>query len=228
MVRRVWPISELFIVFRMNKELLLVSLFVLLAGSAFAQKYRDGGVTMYNARGKNWDASYHKLQFGVVLPGTMPGRKNVWYAKNRDKVVDGTISNIPISLRYAWSSNPNTEFIVQADYERTQYYDVAAINSITHFRDFYTLNVGMNYKWWQQRLLTVYSGLTIGGGYGKFTKKGADIQATYPDEVDQKDWAYPSAQLTAIGITWGKKVGGFAELAFGSKGVFNGGVYWKF
>lgn len=211
----------------MRKKISLSFIFALLAGSVFAQKYRDGGVTMYNAKGQKWGESYHKLQIGILAPGTMPGRKNVWYAKVRDPVTEGINNIIPFTLRYAWSSNPNTEFIIQADYERTEYYDEMISSSITHFRDFYTLSIGMNYKWWQRNRTTVYSGLTIGGGHGRYSNKNADMQATYPEDVDRTNWTYPSAQLTAIGISWGKKFGGFAELAFGSKGILNGGVYWK-
>ncbi len=212
----------------MSKKFSIVLLFVLLACSAFAQKYRDGGVTMYNAKGQKWDASYHKLQIGFLIPGTMPGRKNVWYTKVRNPAVDGITNVLPVTLRYAWSSNPNTEFIIQGDYERSEYHDEVILEKITHFRDFFTLNVGMNYKWWQRNKLVVYSGLTIGGGYGKYSNKGAEILPTYPTEIDRENWIYPSAQLTAIGITFGRKFGGFTELAFGSKGVINGGLYLKF
>ncbi len=195
---------------------------------AFAQKYKDGGVSMYNAKGQKWSSTYHKLQIGVLFPvGTMPARKNVWYTKPRNRVTDGLVSTPAYTLRYAWSSNPNTEFIVQGDYEATQYYDEAAQNAITHTRDFYTLTIGVNYKWWQQGAITLYSGLLLGCGYGKYSDKAQEILPANPENIDRTNWFYPSAQLTAVGVTWGRKFGGFGELAFGSKGILNAGLYLK-
>lgn len=211
----------------MRLKLLSAAALALLAQTGWAQKYKSGSVSMYNAKGQKYGNSYHKLQLGVVLPGSLPAKNNSWYTRKSDKVVDGNAALIPLSLRYAWSSNPNTEFVVQGDYERTAYYDEVNQSAITHFRNFYTLCVGMNYKWWQQKNLTLYSGLLLGGGYGKYTIKGTDQSPTYPDDVDKTNCFYPSAQLTAIGATWGRTFGGFAELAFGSKGVFTAGIYWK-
>ena len=201
--------------------------FLLISISSFAQRYKPGGVSMINGKGRNLSETYNKIQIGVLLPGTMPARNNLWYSKTRKPDIQGLNDIIPLTFRYAWSSNINTEFIVQGDFESSLYYDAYAVNNVTHHRQFYTLSIGFNYKWWNYKLITLYSGITLGGGYGRYYKAKGDLIPSFPEEVDKENWTYPSAQLTAIGMTWGKKFGGFTELAFGSKGVMSAGVYLK-
>jgi hypothetical protein len=207
----------------------LVSLAILLfAGStiATAQKYKNGSVSMYNAKGQRYGDTYHKLQLGVLFPGSMPARKNVWYSKKLDPAVSGKAALPALNLQYAWSSNPNTEFLVHAGYEQVKYYQASLPSQSDHSRHFGYLLVGVNYKWWQQKNLTLYSGLLLGGGMGKYAVTGDD-QVDWSFETDRTDWFYPSAQLTAIGANYGKRFGIFGEIAFGSKGVITGGVYLK-
>lgn len=45
---------------------------------------------------------------------------------------------------------------------------------------------------------------------------------------DGKITRWPTCQLTPIGIRIGQKVGGFAELGFGYKGILNGGMRVRF
>lgn len=204
-------------------------LILLLIGSAdlvFAQKYKEGSVNMYNARGQRYGDTYHKLQIGVLYPGSMPARKNVWYTQKLDPSISGKAVLPALNLQYAWSSNPNTEFLVHLGYEQIKYYNKSNLDQSEHSRHFGQLLIGVNYKWWQQKKITLYSGLLIGGGMGKYGVAGNDV-IDWSFDTDRTDWFYPSAQLTAIGANYGKKFGVFGEIAFGSKGVITGGVYLK-
>ncbi len=209
------------------KHIFLTMTGLALSLGTFAQRYNEGGVSIRNARGERNRSIYHKLQIGVLLPGTMPARKNVWYSKTLDPSVSGTANIIPLTLQYAWSSNVNTEFLIHAGFEQIKYYSYNNPGQSDHTRNFASLLIGVNYKWWQQKYITLYSGLLIGGGVGRYAISKDDIvDPTF--ETDRTNWAYPSAQLTAIGANFGQKVGGFCEIAFGSKGIVNGGVYWRF
>lgn len=79
------------------------------------------------------------------------------------------------------------------------------------------------FYWFKKPSVAMYSKVGLGAGMliNRFTKKEADgTRSASPLTVG---WA-PAAQLSAVGVEFGGRVRGFAELGLGMEGVLNLGV----
>ncbi|HRP90229.1 MAG TPA: hypothetical protein PKX92_09325 [Edaphocola sp.] len=206
---------------------ILILLLSITSLQSYGQRYKNGGVSIINAKGQSWEDPYHKLQLGINFPASMSSKNNNWYWEPRDSFQTGLLVYPSFSLHYAWSSNPNTEFVVHSDYELIKYYNAQIPNQAEHSRHFVSLLIGVNYKWWNQDNVVIYSGLMLGGVYGKYSIMKGD-QEDLSLITNRENSFLPTAQLTPIGINYGKKFGVFGELALGTRGLFTGGFYLRF
>ena len=62
-------------------------------------------------------------------------------------------------------------------------------------------------------------------GLGGFVVTERDLENTYNDP---RTFAYPTCQITPLGIRYGKKAAIFAEIGYGYKGIINMGISAKF
>jgi hypothetical protein len=79
----------------------------------------------------------------------------------------------------------------------------------------------INFTYLQLPILQMYSGISIGISvdFGS-----AEIEGT--KYTDKK--LYPAGQITLMGLRVGRAFGGFAEFGFGSNGIINVGLNYKF
>ncbi len=88
----------------------------------------------------------------------------------------------------------------------------------------YSLGIEGHYHYISNRSFRMYSGLGLGytnarGKYGSNSDK---------DSNNIKTDHHINFQLTAIGLRFGKKLGGYTELGMGYKGVFSLGMNYQF
>ena len=86
-------------------------------------------------------------------------------------------------------------------------------------RQFYTVAIEWEYRYVNQGIVQVYSGLGLGFTYGteELTPPPSEL-GVVPTTGDVSSVAY---QINAIGIRFGKKFAGFVEFGYGYKGIFN-------
>ena len=91
----------------------------------------------------------------------------------------------------------------------------------TELKDrFYTLLVRTDYRWVNQPVVQLYSGISLGGTWWRSAYENPDIKFV--------STSFFNMQVTPIGIRVGKQVGGFLEFGLGSNGLLVGGVSAKF
>jgi len=81
--------------------------------------------------------------------------------------------------------------------------------------------VELDYHWIMRPGLQVYSG----AGFGVRIRRGTYTDETSTDKVTK---AVPTFHINALGVRFGQKVGFFAELGYGYKGVLAAGVNAQF
>jgi hypothetical protein len=81
--------------------------------------------------------------------------------------------------------------------------------------------VELDYHWFMRPGLQLYSG----AGFGVKVRRGTYVDGTGADTVTK---ALPAFHLNAIGVRIGQKVGFFAELGIGYKGILAVGLNGQF
>lgn len=86
-------------------------------------------------------------------------------------------------------------------------------------RQYYSVALEWEYRYVNQGIIQVYSGLGVGFTYGteELTPPPSELN-TVSSTGDISTVAY---QINAVGIRIGKKFGGYAEFGYGYKGIFN-------
>lgn len=87
-------------------------------------------------------------------------------------------------------------------------------------RQFYTVALEWEYRYVNQGIVQVYSGLGIGFTYGteELTPPPSEQSIVETTTGDVSSIAY---QVNAIGVRIGKKFAGYAEFGYGYKGILN-------
>jgi len=85
-------------------------------------------------------------------------------------------------------------------------------------RQFITLAVEWEYRYVNQGIVQVYSGLGLGYTYGTEKLTPPPELGTEPGSGDVSSIAY---QVNAVGMRIGKKYAGFVEFGYGYKGIVN-------
>lgn len=87
-------------------------------------------------------------------------------------------------------------------------------------RQFYTFAIEFEYRYRNQGVVQMYSGVGLGFTYGSETLTSTDPGvAESTGSLNQLGY-----QVNAIGVRIGKKFGGFAEFGYGYKGIINIGL----
>jgi hypothetical protein len=87
-------------------------------------------------------------------------------------------------------------------------------------RQFYTFAIEWDYRYVNQGLIQVYSGLGLGFTYATEKLTPPPETSTNSSNGNISSIAY---QLNAVGVRLGKKYSGFIELGYGYKGIINVG-----
>jgi len=87
-------------------------------------------------------------------------------------------------------------------------------------RTYYTLAMEWQYRWRNQGVIQMYSGVDLGYTFGQetFTPTEAGAAAT-TSNIGQFGY-----QVNAVGARFGKKFGGYVEFGYGFKGIINFGL----
>jgi hypothetical protein len=134
---------------------------------------------------------------------------------------DMRFSAIPV-LTYHYSANSKFGFGAAFGYFSTSGILVAGDAIVGDFREKnYVGAVELDYHWVMRPGFELYSG----AGFGVKVRSGAYTDGA---ETDQETKALPAFHLNAIGLRVGKKVGVFAELGLGYKGILALGVNGRF
>jgi len=88
-------------------------------------------------------------------------------------------------------------------------------------RQYYTVAIEWEYRYVNQGVVQVYSGLGLGFTYG--TEELSPPPGAENSTVSTGDISSVAYQINAAGIRIGKKFGGYAEFGYGYKGIFNVG-----
>ncbi|RQO31475.1 hypothetical protein DBR32_05810 [Taibaiella sp. KBW10] len=188
-----------------------------------AQKYNK--VSIRNARQPKDRERYHQLHVGIGLPSGVAARDDNWYSKSLAGTKAGENGMFSAQLGYTYGASKHLQFLLHGGIERLIYRmergNVLADND--HDRTFINLNIGANYRWLVRKDFALYSGFLVGGGYSLY----------HPDQpnpnipFDRTNYFYPTAQLTVFGATWGRRFGGYTEVALSTRGIIFGGVYYR-
>lgn len=83
--------------------------------------------------------------------------------------------------------------------------------------------VGAEWHYFNKRLVSLYSGLEIGGFIWNTSVLNSE------NEKDRSTQGYLAFQINALGIRIGnQKIGGFVEIGLGNNGLVNTGLSVKF
>lgn len=201
-------------------------IFMLLLGSASglsAQRYNK--VSIRNARQPREMEQYHQLHLGIGVPSSVAAREDLWYTKPLP-LTAGIPVLPPIQFGYTYGASKRLQFLFHASFEYLVYEVEQAGGSVTdHHRTFGSLAIGANYRWFLRSSLALYSGFLVGGGGSFYQSSGSTVPG---QEYNRQNYFYPVAQLTAFGVSWGKRFGGYTEVALGTRGAVFGGIYYRF
>jgi len=84
--------------------------------------------------------------------------------------------------------------------------------------------VGFDYRYLNQELIQLYSGLDLGVTLCRSSGTQSDSGIT----DSMWDGSYLNFQINLLGVRVGRSLAGFAELGYGYKGMINGGVSLQF
>ena len=84
-------------------------------------------------------------------------------------------------------------------------------------RNYYTVAIDWQYRWRNQGVIQIYSGLDLGVSYCQETYTPTEAVAA----STKSNFIQLGYQLNAIGARFGKKFGGYVEFGYGYKGIIN-------
>jgi hypothetical protein len=124
-------------------------------------------------------------------------------------------------IRIGYRSHENKHFLLGADFSYTnngvQTKSSSGKISNSNFYH-YTLMASTSYKYIDNPNLVVYSGVDFGVCY--MNAKNQETER----KINTITAAY---QLNFVGIRYGQKLGGFAELGMGFNGFLSGGIFYR-
>jgi hypothetical protein len=88
--------------------------------------------------------------------------------------------------------------------------------------DFYTIAAELNALYVNTTNFKLYGNFGLGFTFGVIS------YTTIEKERNAKRWNHINYQIAPIGFRFGNNIGGFFELGYGYKGIFNGGMFVNF
>lgn len=200
----------------------LTLIFVLLCASLTLSAQRYSKVSIRNARQPREMEQYHQLHIGIGVPSSVAARGDLWYSKSLS-YVQGYPTLPPIQVGYTYGASKRLQFLFHGSFEQLAYNN-ATDDKVDHHRSFVSLALGANYRWFIRNSVALYSGFLVGGG-GSFYQASGTV--TSDPAFKRDDYFYPVAQLTVFGVSWGRRFGGYTEVALGTRGIIFGGIYYR-
>lgn len=194
----------------MKKKFLLLVFVTLFVGEAFAQEQQHEVDVGYGVLSSN---EFVDL-FSNILATALTGGS---YKTENNK----GIGNIQAGYKYI----PTKRIAVGATYVYAGLSsDVMSgdTKSGTLDKKYHTLAGEFEFRYIAKERFKLYS--TLGAGATKYD----ETYTPTTGEVDKNDDIYFNFHVSALGLKFGDKVGGFAEVGFGYKGMVSAGLFFRF
>jgi hypothetical protein len=198
----------------------LTLIFLFLCGSLSLSAQRYSKVSIRNARQPRELERYHQLHIGIGVPNSVAARNDLWYSKPLPLNAGNPVLP-PMQIGYTYGASKRLQFLFHGSFEQMAYEQ--GNGEIDHHRSFASLALGANYRWFLRNSIALYSGFLVGGG-GSFYQASGPVSG---QEYVRSNYFYPVAQLTVFGASWGKRFGGYTEVALGTRGIIFGGIYYR-
>ncbi|MBP6323396.1 MAG: hypothetical protein KA322_00060 [Chitinophagales bacterium] len=135
----------------------------------------------------------------------------------------------PASLTYKYYLKPKVAFTAKAYYSFLKYNvhntdSGEYVNDFTDKYHFFGLIVGTEYHYLNKKNVQLYLGADFGFSLIQQTQYDYNNSVSKKYKID----GFFAFQTTLFGIRFGNKFGGFAEAGFGSLGILNLGLSYKF
>ncbi|MBP6323703.1 MAG: hypothetical protein KA322_01595 [Chitinophagales bacterium] len=133
------------------------------------------------------------------------------------------IHPIGISYKYYFSKKVCIKSSVSYARTRKLYSFTNPTSNYLRTDNIYSIMVGAEWHYFNKRLVSLYSGLEIGGFIWNTSVLNSE------NEKDRSTQGYLAFQINALGIRIGnQKIGGFVEIGLGNNGLVNTGLSVKF
>lgn len=138
---------------------------------------------------------------------TSPGNFYVGYARSLNNVIS-------VGFMFGYQDIKYTETFVSYETDTSEYTIYADDQLLTGI-------ARVTFCYLNKPSIRMYSGVGIGVTID-FGKASGDVKT----ETERRLW--PGGQLTLMGLRFGRAFGGFVEFGFGSYGILNAGLSYKF
>ncbi len=154
-----------------------------------------------------------------------------------DEIWVGSVNStqdIPVlELRYKYLLNPNIALGIRGSYVKYQHDGTLSFNGGHNFKadwniTYITGMVDMNFIYLNREYVSLYAGLSA--GVSQYNLKFDKVSnPEYNDLLNKSEQRlYFAYEIVAFGITFGKRIGGFAEVGYGYSGMMNIGFFARF
>lgn len=192
----------------MNKRILGIACACLLSCQGLqAQQAADSEPQLFSIKG-NHEVSigYGVFPLPVVAAGIIDVFTFFYFSQGEDRDVVG-----PLMLNYTYGFEDRWSTGVLAVYTGYLVKDEGT-GALKYRNNYFSFMPRIDYHYSNDPNVDVYSGLALGATY---------LQLQNWEESDRLLYAF---HINAIGIRFGRKVGGFLDIGFGMNGLVNGGV----
>jgi len=147
-----------------------------------------------------------------------------FFASSRETKISGFGGPISIAYKRIFDGCAGVEIIGLYTAYNTQFIN-SNNNSILHSstNKFYSILAKFDFYYLTNEWAQLYSGLGIGVTSGTSSLKYSDQAQTQNYEK-----TFPAAQITFFSLRVGKQIGGYFEFGFGTNGILNLGLSYKF
>ncbi len=172
---------------------------------------------------RDFGDTFIKEEFKNLYPDN-----NVWVGS-----VNST-QDIPfLEIRYKYLINPIISLGIRASYVNYKHNGNLTFDDGDLFKASWNIRyitgmLDVDFIYVNKEFVKLYAGFSA--GVSQYNLKFASVSNhQYDDMLDKtEDRMYFAYEVIAFGITFGKQIGGFAELGYGYAGMINMGVYVRF
>jgi len=192
----------------MNKRILGITCVILLSCQGVqAQKAEDTEPQLYTIKGNHEVAiGYGVLPLPVLAAGIVDLITFSYFSQGEDRGVAGPLM---LNYMYGFEDRWSTGGLAVYSGYVVNNKDTGAL---IYRNDYFSFMPRLDYHYSRNPNVDVYSSVAIGATY---------LQIHNREENDRLLYAF---HINAIGVRFGKKIGGFVDLGFGMNGLLNAGV----
>lgn len=193
----------------MIKKLLFLSILFLLSTKTYSQEHQISAGMGLGSTVQILDAF---LEIGS-------GFSSVFFVSS---YLDKTENKGEFRLAYAYTPKERWSYGAALSYNQSKFNVINREEIIgDQLNNFYTLAAETSYTFLKKDRVNLYALLGAGASFGKVK------QTKYATaEVSRSQGTIFNFQITPIGVRYGKRWGGFAEVGFGYRGVLSFGIFY--